>query len=238
LIIIGRSVASGHYQDPPETLFWNTAITKPIINMGAYTMRNSRLGQYTGGTIPDTGTVANGPGQPVRLTVTNPSHPIFNGIALDGSNTMVNFYSNAVTIPFAPNTVQRGISVVTNPVVPGGQVLATVGTAGDLAFGGTVIALIPPGTTTATDNAVTRPATVLGGHRLIFLSGSREHAANATAVPPVTALTAEGSGIYDLSADGNRMFLNAVNFMLTVPEPASVSLLLMAVAAFGLIRRR
>ncbi len=238
LIIIGRSVASGHYQQPLESLFWNTAITKPIINMGAYTMRNSRLGQYTGGNIPDTV-------NPVRMTATNPSHPIFAGIALDGSNMMVNTYADPVTAPFAPNNLQRGISVVTDPIVAGGQLIGTLpvmaGTP-PAPVAGAAIALFPPGTVMDTDDTIATDPTdisnVLGGYRLIFLSGSRENAANATAVPPITALTAEGSGIYDLSADGNRMFLNAVNFMLTVPEPASASLLLMAVAAFGLIRRR
>jgi PEP-CTERM motif len=217
LIIISRSVASGHYQQPEETLFWNT-FTKPIINTGAYTMRNSRLGMYTGGTIPDTV-------NPVRLTATNPSHPIFAGVALDGSNVMVNTYADPVTTPFAPNTLQRGISVVTEPIAAGGQLLATV-PAG--AVSGAAIALFPPGTMTATDNAVTRPANVLGGYRMLFLTGSREH----------DGLTSEGSGIYDLSADGGRMFLNAVNFMLAIPEPSTGMLLAFAVAGLGLLRKR
>jgi hypothetical protein len=111
---------------------------------------------------------------------------------------------------------------VTEPIVAGGQVLARVNTAGDLANGGTVIAKFSPGTMTAAT-----PATALGGHRLMFLSGSREQ-----------GFTSEGAGIYDLQADGQRMFLNAVNFMLTVPEPSSMGLLLLAVAGLGMLRKR
>jgi hypothetical protein len=222
LIIIGRSVNSANYQAADETLFWNTTLTKPLINMGAYTMRggptNTRLGLYSAHNIPDTT-------GPIKLTATNPAHPIFAGVTLDGTNTMVNDYAGIVTLPFAPNTAQRGISVVVDPPVAGAQVLATL----PMTHPGTmstvdaaIIAYLPPGTTTAT--AVPN---VLGGHRLIFLSGSREDASPS-----------DKAGIYDLSQDGGRMFLNAVNFMLTIPEPGTASLLMLAVVSFGLIRRR
>ena len=227
LVIIGRSVNSGHYQQADEALFWNTTLTKPVINMGGYGLRNSRLGLYTGGTIPDTGTVADGPGQAVRLTVNDPSHPIFAGVPLDGTDTMVNLYADVASLPFAPNTPQRGISVVTDPIVAGGQVLATIGTAGDRAFGGATIAYFPPGTLTAAT-----PPTPLGGHRLIFLSGSREHHSSQGAT------TSEIAGIFDLQPDGVSMFLNAVDFMLVVPEPSTVTMLLLAVAGFGMMRKR
>jgi hypothetical protein len=235
LIIIGRSVASGHYQQPAESLFWNTTITKPIINTGAYTMRNSRLGMYTGGTIPDTV-------NPVRMTAVNPSHPIFDGIDLDASNVMVNTYAEPVMFN---STLQRGISVVTQPIVAGGQLIGTLpvmtGTP-PAEVAGAAIALFPPGTVMDTDDTIgtdpTDVETVLGGYRLIFLTGSREHGANPDAVPPITGLTAEGSGIYDLSADGAQMFLNAVNFMLAIPEPSTGLLLAFAMAGLGMLRRR
>jgi len=218
LVIVGRSVASGHYQQADETLFWNTSLTKPVIHMGAYALRGAganRLGLYSGSNIPDT-TGA------VWLTATNPSHPIFAGILLDGSNTMTNFYADLVAAPFAPNTVQRGISVVTGPIATGGQVLASIANPADPTFGGAVIALFPPGTTTAS----TVP-NVLSSPRLIFLSGSREN----------NGLTSEGAGIYDLQPDGAQMFLNAVNFM-AVPEPSTASLLLLAIVGLGLLRKR
>jgi hypothetical protein len=230
LIIVSRSVASGHYQDPPETLFWNTSVVKPLIHMGGYAIRANRLGLYTGNTIPDT--VGD-----VRLTVANPSHPIFAGVALDGTNTMVNPYAVATNAPFAPNNLQRGISVVTEPIVAGGQLLATAPVIHPTTMAtvpGAVVAFFPTGTQMA-DAA---PADIAGGPRLMFLSGTRENAANANATPPIVALTSEGSGIYDLGADGGRMFLNAVNFMLVIPEPNTAMLLAFAAAGLGMLRKR
>ncbi len=222
VIIIGRSVASGHYQQAEEALFWNSTLKKPVINMGGYTQRASRLGMYTGETIPDTGPLADG-GGPVRLRVNNPAHPIFAGVPLDGTNTMVNLFANTVNAPFAPNTAQRGISVPTVPIAAGGTALATVNVAGDLANNGTVIAFFPTGRPSAAT-----PATALGGPRLTFLSGTREH----------NGLTSEGSGIFDLQPNGATMFLNAVRFMSTIPEPSTVTLVLVAIAGLGLIRKR
>ena len=231
LVIVGRSVASGHYQQADEATFWNNSLTKPLIHMGGFAIRGgtgggSRLGLYAGETIPDAA-------GPIRLTVNNPSHPIFAGIALDGTNTTVNPYANVVSLPHAPNTLQRGISVVTGALAAGGQVLATVGTVGDPAVGGTVIAKFSPGASLASN-----PATTLAGHRLIFLSGSREAANQMIPAPGPTGTNAETSGIYDLTQDGGRMFLNAVNFMAAIPEPSTVALLIVALAGLGLIRKR
>ncbi len=198
LVIISRSVPSGDYQDPPETLAWNTSLTAPTMIMGGYVLRNSRLGFTTGGTIPDTaGTI--------RLKVNNPAHPIFAGVALDAENLMVNPYANLVTWN---NTLQRGISVNTDPIASGGTILATVGTAGDPAFGGMIIGEWPAGTVTANARG-----DVLGGRRLVFLSGSRE----------ASGLTSHGAGIYDLTEDGATLFLNAVQYMIS-PPPAAPTL--------------
>jgi hypothetical protein len=78
----------------------------------------------------------------------------------------------------------------------------------------------------------TTPADVLGGHRLVFLSGSREQASG------LAAGGSETSGLFDLSADGSTMFLNAVNYMANIPEPSTGVLGAIAMAGFGLIRRK
>lgn len=193
LVIISRSVPSGDYQDPPETLAWN-GITAPTMILGGYVLRNSRLGYVTGATIPDTV-------GPVKLTVNNPAHPVFAGIALDAARTMVQPYADVVTFG---GTVQRGISVNTDPVAGNGTVLATLGTPEDPAAGGTVIAEWAKGAVLG--NAA---GDTLGGQRLVFLTGSREQ-----------TITSEGAGIYDLRPDGARMFLNAVDYLAgTVPPP-------------------
>jgi hypothetical protein len=186
LVIVSRSVPSGDYQDPPETARWN-GITAPLMMLGGYASRANRLGLYTGNTIPDTA-------GPIKLAVPVPTHPIFEGIQLT-AGVMANDYAGLTVFN---NTTNRGISIVTEPVATGATVLATVSTAGDPTDGGTVIAEFPVGTTLG--NAT---PDVLAGKRLLFLTGSREW----------NGLTSEGAGMYDLTADGAKMFLNAVNYM-------------------------
>ena len=230
LVILGRGVNSGHYQQDPETLAWNSLPTA-LMDMSGYTLRANRLGYATGDTIPDTA-------GDIRLTAANPAHPIFSGIVFDGSNTMVNTYAGLVSYtpmnPAAPNVpavvplVQRGISVVTSPLIAGAQVLATVGTAGDPAVGGAVIAYLPLGTVMNTAGA--DPDDVLGGNRLVFLSGSRE----------ANGFTGDGSGMYDLTPTGAHMFLNAVTFIAgpAIPEPSSALLFALSGLALGAFRKR
>ncbi|HOW71491.1 MAG TPA: PEP-CTERM sorting domain-containing protein [Phycisphaerae bacterium] len=210
LVIVSRSVPSSHYQSAGATA-WNS-ITAPVILLNGYLLRSSRLGYTTGTTIPDiAGTVS--------LAVNNPSHPVFAGIALDASDTMVNPYANIVTFM---GTAERGISVNTNPLAGGGTVLATIGTAGDPAFGGMTIGEWNAGSVLGNGTA-----DILGGHRLALLTGSREH----------SGLTSEGAGIYDLTADGAQIFLNAVNYM-AVPEPSSIALLAFGGLSLALRPRR
>jgi hypothetical protein len=214
LAIIGRSTSSNHFQQAGETLFWNTGVTIPVITMNGYTARANRLGLETASTTPIDTT------GDVHLTVIDPSHPIFAGVALDGTNTTVNPFAGVVLSP-VDSAVQRGASVPVDPIAAGGQILATIGTATDPAFGGFAIAKWSPGATTST-----AAANVLGGHRLAFIGGSRE----------ASGVNTETAGIYDLTEDGATMFLNAVDFMLTVPEPTSATLLLLGMVAFALRR--
>lgn len=209
LVIISRSVPSGDYQDDPETAAWN-GITAPTMVLGGYVLRDSRLGYTTGGTIPDTTSPA------LTLSVNAASHPIFEGIPVGTNGVMSTPFATSLSFD---GILQRGISVNTDPVSGNGQVLATVGTAGDPAFGGMVIGEWDAGATLATGD-------VLGGHRMVFLTGSREQ-----------TITSEGAGIFDLTADGSRLFLNAVNYM-AVPEPSTVALLVIAGASMLFLRRR
>jgi hypothetical protein len=194
LVIISRSVASAHYQQDNETAAWN-GLTVPTIILGGYVLRGSRLGYTTADVIPDVNT------SQVRLKANIPGHPIFAGVALDASGVMVNPYASIVSYT---NTLQRGISVNTSPIAGNGVVIGSIGSAGDAAFGGMVIAEWIAGASMATS-----PVDILGAHRLILLTGSRENAAFSTNA----ALTAEAAGIYDLNPDGARLLLNAVNYM-------------------------
>ena len=199
LVIVSRAVPSGNFQDAAATA-WNTTIKAPMIVMGGYTLRNSRMGFTTGATIPDsTGDI--------RLKANNPSHAIFKGVSLDANNTMVNLYAGIESfLGQTPPLVQRGISVNTDPVAGNGVVLATVSTASDPTVGGVIIGEWQTGAVmgNATKN-------VLAGRRLVFLSGSRE-AANFTG--------GDAAGFYDLEKDGELMFLNAVTYMTAAPTTA------------------
>jgi len=195
LVIISRSVASGHYQQDTETAAWS-ALAKPVIILGGYVLRGSRLGFTSGDTIPDTATNA------MKIKALAPGHPIFNGIALDSNGLMANTYANRVTFT---NNLQLGISVNTSAVTNGGTILGVVGNLGDAATGGMIIGEWLPGTVMGNPPPAGGTPDILGGRRLVFLTGSRE----------VGGLTSEGAGIYDLTADGAQMLLNAVNYMTT-----------------------
>lgn len=203
LVILSRSVPSGHYEVATETAAWNSSITAPMIITGGYLLRNNRLGFTTGTTMPDVNS------NPVRLTLLSPLHPIFNGVSVGTNNLMVNPYAQRVTFTNGTGgtTLQNGISVNNNGLAPGAIRLANVGTAGDAAINGMVIAEYPAGVTLNSRD-------VLAGNRLVFLTGSRE-----------SGITSEGSGIYDLLPDGEKMFLNAVNYMSTEMAPVVTRML-------------
>jgi len=105
--------------------------------MGGYPLRKNRMGFTTGNTIPDTT-------GDITLTVTDPTHPIFDGIALAG-DTMVNPFAGVVVYPTDGTTLARGISINTDPLNGGGTLLAAVSAAGNGPVGGTVIAEWPAG---------------------------------------------------------------------------------------------
>jgi hypothetical protein len=188
LVIISRSVSSGGYQEPASTAAWHS-IKTPTMILGSYVLRNTRLGFTTGTTITDTT-------GPVKLTAVDLSLPLFTGVAFDANKTMVNTYADLVSFKGTP---QLGISINTDPLADAGKVLATVGTSSDPTFGGMLIAEWQAGAMMANDSQDT-----LGGHRLIFLTGSEEQE---------TGLTSQGAGIYDLFPDGAKLFLNAVSYM-------------------------
>jgi T5SS/PEP-CTERM-associated repeat protein len=214
LVIASRSVDSGFFQTADEALAWNNTVNKPMMLMSGYIVRNSRLGFMADETIPDTNA-------PVKLLAAQPAHPIFQGIALDGSNAMVEDYSTAPVVinnSVLMNVTQRGISVnsLATPIDAngaGGTLLATVAPGGSQA-GNLVIAEWAPGTSITKD---TGPVTV-GNTRMIFLSGSREHAAAA----PITT-SSQVAGILDLAPAGQNLFRNAVAYLTEgVPTPGDV----------------
>lgn len=224
LVIIGRSNVSSNFQTDASANLWN-GITTPTIIMSGYLTRNSRLGFTTGATVPDTFLFSDAVTDSIRLTATNPLHPLFAGVTLDGGNTMTGNFATEVTYTTgspAVSRVQQGISVNTDALAGGGTILATDGVSTyltDPTLNKTMIAEWNAGAVLA-NNA----HSVLGGKRMVFLSGSREQ-----------GITGDAAGIFDLSADGQKMFLNAVNYM-AIPEPSALSLA--GLGVLGFLRRR
>jgi hypothetical protein len=193
LVIISRSAPSTDFEPGADSANWS-AIQTPIMFMHGYALRNNRLGFTTGATIPDTGGA-------IKLTVSTPSHPIFAGIALDGTNTTVNDYTSGLVMFNA--ATMNGISVNTDPITPGGTILATVNRTGDPANGGMIIGEFPTGTSMSNGTSDS-----LAGTRLVFLTGSREN-----------GVSSEVTGIYDLTDTGAQILRNAVTYLTGLPEP-------------------
>ncbi|MEN6576633.1 MAG: PA14 domain-containing protein [Phycisphaerales bacterium] len=195
LVIVSRSVGSGSFQNDAASI-WNAQVTAPMILTNGYLLRSSRLGFTAGTSMPDiTGDIT--------LTVNDAAHPIFAGIALtDG--TMNNPYTGVVVYPTDGTSVARGTSINSDAPNAEGAILAVVsqasaatGPAGAMVIGEWQVgASITHSGGAGTD--------VLGGHRLVFLTGAREK----------DGIHSETAGLYDLYDDGTQMFLNAVEYML------------------------
>jgi len=197
LVIVSRSVASGSFQNAAATR-WNTTVSAPVMLMNGYTTRKSRLGFNVGSNLPDTT-------GDISLTASDPNHPIFAGIALT-NGAMNNLYAGVLN--YADGVAARGISVVTDAATPGGTVLATLSAAsGTVTAGSMVIAEWPAGASVTHDGGA--GTDVLAGPRLVFLTGSREAASGKSS---------ETAGMYDLYEDGAKLFLNAVKYMIPVPD--------------------
>lgn len=230
LIILGRSISSGNFQgggDPDaadnRAYIWNTQITTPIISTNPYLTRSTHLGWFTGATLRDQ---VNNP-----LTFSDLSDPVTSYIvgstAITGA-TMNNSYTQAVLYPNGQVDI-RGTSLITDPPAAGAQTIATVDVNGTPAH---VIVAFPEGTSTSNG--------VLAGYRMQFLAGNRE---SATAGDAPVSNVIGSAGFYNLTADGEELFLRAIEVALNngrvpvVPEPAS-AVLILATGSLLLRRRR
>jgi hypothetical protein len=203
LVIAGRSVNSGDFQDARAQL-WNTQVTAKVIALSPYTTRRSRLGWQAAENVPDSA--------PTPLVAVNPLHPIFAGVALQPNGTMVNDYNIMV---------DRGTSTIADALV-GGTVIATNPTIAGGA--GIAIAEWSAGTTITSNQG----NFALAGPRFFFAGGSRE--ANGAAVTT--------AGVLDLTADGQRLFLNTVDYALAIPEPSTLVLTALGVLLVLVWRKR
>lgn len=229
LIILGAALNSGPFNLNARGAKWNTQITKPMIVTKSTLIRRDRMGYLIDNKefdcAADASTTASG-----KLTLLNPAHPIFDGIGrttVAGSEVM----DNHSVIRVASPANNRGASVqyfkllidgadqaIVNTVEPGGVVLASMDfnpldpgvniPAGQApaVFGshvatGYAIVEWPAGTVVRTTQV---EGETIASYRLLFACGTRDASGSVTASPNPQA------GAMDLSADGQRLFLNAV----------------------------
>ncbi|WP_146568577.1 hypothetical protein [Posidoniimonas corsicana] len=208
LVIIGRSISSGDYGGT-NTEWWNSQVTAPVMLMSGYATRSNRLNYTVGDHISDIS-------GPTSLEAVDLSHPVFDGMSLNGVNL------TPPVLDVAPG--ERGASINADSIVAGGRLIARIpGDDGldDTQPGAPVIAEWPAG-------AVLGNGDITAGRRMMFIAGSRE-------APPASGHTA---GVFDLTVDGQTLFLNAVDYMTTVPEPTSAALVLGTILAAGVGRWR
>lgn len=235
LVVAGSALNSGPFNLNARGAKWNTMITAPMIYTKSTLVRRDRTGFLLDNKefdcAADASTTASG-----KWTLLEPAHPIFAGIArsvVGGKEVMDNFANIRLAVP-ANN---RGTSIqyfrlsidgvdqgIANDVDGGGRILATIdfnpldpgvnipaGQApavnGSYVATGYAVVEWPAGAVVRTTQ-VTDGSEMLAGYRLLFACGTRDASGAVTASPNPQA------GALDLSADGQKMFLNAVNHAL------------------------
>ncbi len=235
LVIAGSALNSGPFNLNARGAKWNTMITAPMIYTKSTLVRRDRTGFLLDNKefdcAADASTTASG-----KWTLLEPAHPIFAGIArstVGGKEVMDQFANIRLAIP-ANN---RGTSIqyfrlsiggvdqgVANDVDGGGRILATIDfnpldpgvnipagqapavNASHVATGYAVVEWQAGAVVRTTQ--VTDGSEMLAGYRLLFACGTRDASGAVTSSPNPQA------GALDLSADGQKMFLNAVNHAL------------------------
>jgi len=132
---------------------------------------------------------------PTPLIAEDPSHAVFSGVSLGPDGTMINDYNIMI---------EAGTSTMGHPPVAGGIVIATNPAVAD--GNGVAIAEWPVGTTVMSDAAGEQQ---LAGPRYFFAGGNREMGTNFQT----------NAGQMDLTADGQLLFLNMINYILGSEPP-------------------
>lgn len=107
LVIVSRDTNSGNYNTTPdEVSAWNTDLTSPLIQLSTYLIRNNRWSWMNTAGLPVAGSN--------EIQVTDPAHPIFNGITLDENEQFTIIESNQVNISDALDA-GNGTVLATDP---------------------------------------------------------------------------------------------------------------------------
>jgi len=183
LVIISRSVSSGGYSSGDSADAWNS-VSSPMLVLGGYVLRTSRMGYTDGTTMVDTADT-------IQLRAEDASHPLFSGVDL--TDGVTGDFAGIVTWN---DQVQRGVSINNNNAGEAGRVIATVATESDPTAGGIVAIEYDAGAPTTTGGN-------FAGKRMALLTGSRE----------AGGVTSETAGIWDLTDVGRKIYLNAVSYL-------------------------
>ncbi|HMJ92036.1 MAG TPA: hypothetical protein VK530_19600 [Candidatus Acidoferrum sp.] len=147
LIIIGRASGSAPFLGVGQGSQWNTNITKPLITMSSYVVRNTALGWFTNDTLPD---------DTQTPLIGNTNSPLFSllfgGIAMNGNTTIDPF----------DVFIDRSTSLIASAPA-NGVIIATAAQ-----NGATAIAEFPAGALVRTNTEA------LAGYRMHFAGGTRE----------------------------------------------------------------
>jgi hypothetical protein len=180
LVIVSRSTNSGTY----NSVSWNS-VKVPMILTTSYLSRANRWQWFDNDLI-----LGNGDSGAPLYEAADPTHPIFNGVMLDGNNQTAILDG---TVGSGNTSISAGLSV------GNGQILATVADTGSVAVA------FWPQYTVFHDGTKEKAA----DHRMLFNCGARE---TASGVVPAYL-----QGLYNLTDDGATMFLNAVDWMINLP---------------------
>jgi hypothetical protein len=242
LIILGTALNSGPFNLNSRGPKWNTMITKPMIITKSTLIRRDRMGYLLDNKEYDCGADASVTASG-KLTLVNGTHPIFEGIARTavGGNLVMD-QPGFRLVPSPLNN--RGVSVqyfqlsingvdqgIVNPVEPGGRVLATIdfnpmdpgvnipagqAPAVDPTYVAKGYAIVewPLGTPVRTTQV---QGETNASYRLLFACGTRDASGSAAGSPNPQV------GAMDLTADGQKLFLNAVNHAIKQGPPRLIS---------------
>ncbi|UCD49139.1 MAG: fasciclin domain-containing protein [Phycisphaerales bacterium] len=193
LVIVSRASGSGSYDDGDEPTQWN-AVTTPLLLKNLYITRSSRWRWV------DSTSITNLVG--VTSEVLDTTHPIFEGVPL--SPPAVD--PNAPIDPNAPEPVAN-LVLITDPNVGTGQTSHI----GSLDMGNGVALAQALGESAMAiaewDKGVEYypgSGQFAGGPRMLFAAGTQE-----------TSGTTQGE--LNLTAEGLQIFLNAVDYMISIP---------------------
>lgn len=165
------------------------SIKTPIINTTAYLSRANRW-QW----VNNSDLLGNGDGGAPLFKIENPDHPIFAGVSLDADGK----------VAVLDGTVGSGNTTLPgNPDFGNGELLASIPDSG------MAVAIVYWDWYTKFNADTEEKA---AAPRLLFACGARE----STMDPPNPM---HGQGMYNLTADGETIFLNAVEWMMAIEPP-------------------